>query len=713
MKAKNLTVKSFRGINEEITLDLRDFTIISGENGMGKSSFVNSLEYLFVKKLGFLARSTIKKTAYVNENSKKSDVSIELNFEDDEYIKLKGTRKSHSSAFDSILENSYVKNASFIIDRERLLKFIDGTSGNRYKAVMDLLGVKKLDQIQSILSPAIKELNNELSIKADSYERDLNTLEELVNSKNSASQSIMEMKEFNDSFLKDIEESKKQNAEDIEKLSKLMNQFDEECKKIIDEINNDLNLKNLELIDNNTDIEGYKRKLYSSNIFNVDNKIDEFNKVFKNLNFNIGDDLNNVLREYENVASDNLKSSKYLVKTLETSMDYIKLTNSDTCPICNNDINSEKIVNEITEKISQINSSNDAYKIWQNNLKRFLKSLSDEIKNYERLNFIIDEINGLTNGNIVPIDLGLLFNLEDYLNQFSEFKKQPSDFNIFNFNELYDNINNVKDKVELASLNPEKEDYLKIIDKLTELNIFKESNMDVSTLNNQIQQRELEIQKKSQEISRRKIESENLEKQIFQYELDIKKIEDDLDTFDESLQKIEDEVELAEKTLEIFTETKEEYIDNMLSEIRDDIRYFYDFIHQDDQIMSPDMVVSGAKKIDVTLDSFGDDVDSRSFASEGHLDTLGLCIFLAFNKHFNSLHLMVLDDVLSTVDIVHKERIAKLIMEEFEDYQFIITAHSKNWVDLLEDICDKSGRENIIYEIEDWSLEEGPVISQK
>ena len=301
----------------------------------------------------------------------------------------------------------------------------------------------------------------------------------------------------------------------------------------------------------------------------------------------------------------------------------------------------------------------------------------------------------------------------DYLNQFSEFKKQPSDFNIFNFNELYDNINNVKDKVELASLNPEKEDYLKIIDKLTELNIFKESNMDVSTLNNQIQQRELEIQKKSQEISRRKIESENLEKQIFQYELDIKKIEDDLDTFDESLQKIEDEVELAEKTLEIFTETKEEYIDNMLSEIRDDIRYFYDFIHQDDQIMSPDMVVSGAKKIDVTLDSFGDDVDSRSFASEGHLDTLGLCIFLAFNKHFNSLHLMVLDDVLSTVDIVHKERIAKLIMEEFEDYQFIITAHSKNWVDLLEDICDKSGRENIIYEIEDWSLEEGPVISQK
>ena len=713
MKAKNLTVKSFRGINDEISLDLEDFTIISGENGMGKSSFVNSLEYLFVKKLGFLARSTIKKTAYVNENSKKGDVSIELDFEDDEFIRLKGTRKSHSPAFDSILENSYVKNASFIIDRERLLKFIDGTSGNRYKAVMDLLGIKKLDQIQSILSPAIKELNNELSIKVASYERDLNTLEDLINSKNSASQSIMQMKEFNDSFLKDIEESKKQNAEDIEKLSKLKNQFDDECKKFVDDINNDLSMKNLELIDNDTDIEGYKRKLYSSSIFSVDNKIDDFNKAYNNLNVNLKSDLDEVLREYENVASDNLKSSKYLVKTLETSMDYIKLTNSDTCPICNNSIDAENIVNEITQKISQINSSNDAFKIWQKNLKKFLKVLADEIKHYERLNLIVDEINELTKDNIVPVDLEMLSDLQDYLKQFSEFKKQPSDFNIFNFNELYDNVNEVKDKVELASSNPEKDEYIKIIDKLTELNIFKESNIDVTSLDNQIKQREIEIQKKTQEISRRELESTNLERQIFQYEEDIQKIEDELENFDDSLQKIEERVEIAEKTFEIFTETKEEYIDNMLSDIRDDIRYFYDYIHQDDQIMSPDMVVSGAKKIDVTLDSFGDDVDSRSFASEGHLDTLGLCIFLAFNKHFNSLSLMVLDDVLSTVDMTHKERIAKLLMEEFEDYQFIITAHNKNWVDLLENICDESGRNNIVYEIDDWSLEEGPVISQR
>lgn len=113
------------------------------------------------------------------------------------------------------------------------------------------------------------------------------------------------------------------------------------------------------------------------------------------------------------------------------------------------------------------------------------------------------------------------------------------------------------------------------------------------------------------------------------------------------------------------------------------------------------------------MDSFGESVDSRSFASEGHLDTLGLCIFLAFNKQFNNLGLMVLDDVLTTVDVTHKEKIANLLLEDFEDFQFIITAHDKLWVDELEELCTKYGRDNVVYEIEEWSLDEGPVISQR
>lgn len=694
-------------------MDLEDFTIIYGENGMGKSSFVNSLEYLFVQKLEFLARSTIKKSAYVNENSSKKDVLIELNLDDNEYIRLDGSRKSHSPDFDEILENTFFKNASFVINRSRLLEFIDGSSGDRYKRIMKLLGIKKLDKIQDVLSPSIKSLKQELNFKVNTYEDDLQQLEDLRYSLDSTRQSISNIKKVNDAILKDIELNKKQNIEDKEKLSRLMNKNEDEYNKYINEINELLAEKDLDLIDLDTDIENYKRKLYSADVFNLDGKIEDFNNAYDKLELNIGDDLNNVLEEYEHVASDNLKSSRYLIKTLKSSVDYIKFTDSDICPVCSNNIDSENIINELTEKISEINSSNDAYNNWKKNLKILISKIDNETRNLEKLNDLIVEITELTNSNIDTIDLTIYSQLKNDLNEFLEFKKHPSDFNSYDFNNFYEEINSIKTNVNNTDLNDEKEEYLNIISKLTDLDVFKKSDVDVESLKTQIQQREREIENKTREIQQRKIESENFERSIIELETEIRELENKIDNYDEVLKESENQLKKAEKTFEIFTKTKQEYIDNMLFEIRDDIKYFYDFIHNDDEIMSPDFLLSGAKKIDVHLDSFGESVDSRSFASEGHLDTLGLCIFLAFNKQFNNLGLMVLDDVLTTVDTSHKEKIAKLLLEEFEDFQFIITAHNKTWVDELEDLCIEYGKDNVVYEIEDWSLEDGPVISQR
>ena len=713
LKVKNLVVRSFRGINDEITLDLEDFTILYGENGMGKSSFVNSLEYLFVQKLEFLARSTIKKSAYINENSSKKDVLIELNLDDDEYIRLRGARKSHSHAFDEILENTFFKNASFVINRSRLLKFIEGTSGKRYNAIMDLLGIKKLDKIQDVLSPSIKSLKQEFKFKVDTYEGDLQQLGDLRYSLDSTRQSISNIKEVNDAILKDIEINKKQNMEDKEKLSRLMNKNEGEYNKYINEINELLTEKDLNLIDIDTDIENYKRKLYSADVFNLDSKIEDFNNAYDKLELNIGDNLNNVLEEYEDVASDNLKSAQFLIKTLKSSVDYIKFTDSDICPVCSNNIDSENIVNELTEKISEINSSNNAYKNWKKNLKLLISKIDNKTRNLEKLNDLIVEINELSNSNVDTIDLSIYSQLKSDLNEFSEFKKHPSDFNSYDFNNFYDDVNSIKFNINNTDLNDEKEEYFNIISKLTDLDVFKKSDVDVESLKTQIQQREREIENKTHEIKQRKFESEKFERSIIQLETEIRELENKIDNYDEVLKESEKQLKKAEKTFKIFTKTKQEYIDNMLVEIRDDIKYFYDFIHNDDEIMSPDFLLSGAKKIDVHLDSFGESVDSRSFASEGHLDTLGLCIFLAFNKQFNNLGLMVLDDVLTTVDTSHKEKIAKLLLEEFEDFQFIITAHNKIWVDELENLCIEYGKDNVVYEIEDWSLEGGPVISQR
>lgn len=79
-----------------------------------------------------------------------------------------------------------------------------------------------------------------------------------------------------------------------------------------------------------------------------------------------------------------------------------------------------------------------------------------------------------------------------------------------------------------------------------------------------------------------------------------------------------------------------------------------------------------------------EDEDPRSLSSEGHLDSLGLCIFLAlFKKAYNDFPLLVLDDVVTTMDARHRENVCQLLFQEFGDKQFIITTHDGIWFEQL------------------------------
>jgi len=114
------------------------------------------------------------------------------------------------------------------------------------------------------------------------------------------------------------------------------------------------------------------------------------------------------------------------------------------------------------------------------------------------------------------------------------------------------------------------------------------------------------------------------------------------------------------------------------------------------------------------MESFGrEGEDPRALTSEGHLDSLGLCIFLGFVKKFNEgCSLIVLDDVVSTVDAKHRENICKLLLKEFRDKQLIITTHEGMWYEQLRAFQRAYGMEgnfkNLI--IVDWSIDTGPII---
>ena len=369
LKADNLLIDSFRGINHQISLDLSDFTIIYGKNGTGKSSIVSSLEYLFAGKLEHLKSSTIKKSAYINNNSNKKDVAIELNLRNGEYYALKGTKKSNSPLFDVFLENPYISNASFILNRKRILEFIEGSQGDRYKAIIDLLGIKKLDKVQGILSPTIKNLKEEHENAIAVHEFNIKRLDEFRYTRETTKKTKEGMSEINESIVKEIGILELKNNESIKELSLLIKKNQEDYQNAIDDVNKLLIKKDLGLLDVSTDVDEFRKNIDSSSFLNLDSKINDFNKAYDKIDLNIKEDLDNVLLEYENIASENLKSSRFLIKTLETSIDYINLSNSDICPICNNDINPIKIVDDLNQKIDDNNSSNIAYDNWKKNLK--------------------------------------------------------------------------------------------------------------------------------------------------------------------------------------------------------------------------------------------------------------------------------------------------------------------------------------------------------
>lgn len=188
----------------------------------------------------------------------------------------------------------------------------------------------------------------------------------------------------------------------------------------------------------------------------------------------------------------------------------------------------------------------------------------------------------------------------------------------------------------------------------------------------------------------------------------------DRQVIEKDLEKLEKYHDISQASLDSFSETKKNKIKELFEEIGCLIGKYYKFIHEDDFINEPKVTVKSSKGLVLAL-LFGEDEDDpRSYSSEGHLDSLGLCIFLAFAKLYNKYNFLLLDDIISTVDLDHKERIIHLLFEKFHDYTFIITTHNKLWYEQLQRLASSNNMRNDItfIEILDWDNDEGPILSR-
>ncbi|GEM_PF-2288350 len=143
---------------------------------------------------------------------------------------------------------------------------------------------------------------------------------------------------------------------------------------------------------------------------------------------------------------------------------------------------------------------------------------------------------------------------------------------------------------------------------------------------------------------------------------------------------------------------------------------YFQRIHPGEDIGNPVLKVPerGTASLGLSSAFHGEEGDPRGFFSEGHIDSLGLCLFLAIRRLHHTqrpeLALLILDDVLQSVDGDHRRATADLIFDEFKDHQIVITTHDPLWFENLKAAARKyfPGRKFTQHRIATWSLETGP-----
>jgi energy-coupling factor transporter ATP-binding protein EcfA2 len=191
-------------------------------------------------------------------------------------------------------------------------------------------------------------------------------------------------------------------------------------------------------------------------------------------------------------------------------------------------------------------------------------------------------------------------------------------------------------------------------------------------------------------------------------------IKDALEVYDENLElpaTVEELIPRLKKALELVREERRKFTDGILSKIADEVGRLYEIAHTGEglQKISLQLDVKRRASLDLGAEFCGKaGVPPQAYFSDSHLDTLGLCVFLALAKMENpSDTILVIDDVLASVDEPHVERLIEMICEEAKSFRHcIITTHYRPWREKYRWGWLKNGRCQFI-ELGKWSENSG------
>lgn len=136
--------------------------------------------------------------------------------------------------------------------------------------------------------------------------------------------------------------------------------------------------------------------------------------------------------------------------------------------------------------------------------------------------------------------------------------------------------------------------------------------------------------------------------------------------------------------LKIAEEERRKFTDEILSAIAVSVGRLYEAVHVGEGLDKISLALDPKKRASLAIESSFEGktgLPPQAYLSESHLDTLGLCIFLALAGLDNAADtVLVLDDVIASVDEPHVDRLIEMLYDEAEKFRHcLITTHYRPW----------------------------------
>ncbi len=637
-RIKSISIHAFRGIPSlELPLEGKSL-VIKGENGTGKSSIVESFEFLFTGKLSIFEGEGTQNLSLLkhapHSDYVKDDVLVRIVFSPND---VTVERTFSNDPKPPVQLKDYFETAgkgTFILRRSQILKFIASVPSDRFRAIASILGVEQLDNIELAMKRAHEELDEHLKARQQRIQTVLAEISALLGEDIAASVQVLPSL------------NKRLTAVGLTPMTSL-DRVDDLTQEMLKTFRKTADLESVTKLGEISDRVKTLRvgEEYSQSVHQLDLQLTPFLEAKAKRELSV----NNLLIIGKKAVEEDERG---------------------VCPLCGQSIDREELLKQIDQRLNTLSQlSEEASQIRRTsvNLEEKLSSLINEM---QKVSSDIESYKQLKSERL---------KLDQIIELFKEFASKAK-----SAKELDDRIPVETFRTSSAKLNAVTESLVtKCQSMLNKIGVPDDWKNKVAAI--------------------------SIVSQVKGLLSEITQIESDLKTE-------EQQSKHAETIYKTFSETKKNTISEIYESIMDNVNSFYSTLHPQDPHKNIELKIATGKRAsaDLKIESFEKaKEDPRAFTSEAHQDSLGLCIFLAFVKKFNKrCNFIVLDDVVTTIDAQHRELICTLLLEQFRDYQLMITTHDGVWYEQLRSHqrafrVDGEWRN---LEIVKWTLKEGPTI---